>query len=55
VKFSEDKCKVLQLEWNKPMQQHRLDANWLCSSLAEKDLGVLVDKLTMSHCSMAYC
>ena len=50
VKFNKDKREVLQLGWNKPTQQHRLGANWLCSSLAEKDLGVLVDKLNVSHC-----
>jgi len=29
------KCKVLHLQWNIPMQEYRLEANWLRNSSAE--------------------
>lgn len=31
------------------MHQHRLEAAWLESSFAEKALGVVVGKMTISH------
>jgi len=53
MKFNKDKCDVLHLGRNNLMHQYTLQANWLESSFAEKDLGVLVDKkLTMSKQSV---
>ncbi|KAK4832341.1 hypothetical protein QYF61_021870 [Mycteria americana] len=50
IKFSERKCKVLHLARNNPRHQYTLGADQLESSLAEKDLEVLVDtKLNMSQ------
>jgi len=43
IKFHKEKCTVLHLGRNKPMHQYMLGATRLESSLAEKDLGVLVD------------
>ncbi|PKU33293.1 hypothetical protein llap_16403 [Limosa lapponica baueri] len=46
MKFNKEKYKVLGR--NNPMRQYMLEADQLESSLAEKDLGVLVDtKLNM--------
>ncbi|GAB0177588.1 mitochondrial enolase superfamily member 1 [Grus japonensis] len=55
VKFNKGKCKVLYLRRNNPMHQYMLGATQLGSSLAGKDLGVLVDtKLKVSQqCALA--
>ncbi|KAK4815544.1 hypothetical protein QYF61_003236 [Mycteria americana] len=46
--LSKGKCKVLHLGRNSPMHQYMLEANWLESWLAEKDLGILFNKFNMS-------
>ncbi len=49
MKFN-DQCKVLHLRRNNLMHQYTLGVTQLESSLAEKDLGVLVDtKLNMGQ------
>ena len=50
MKFSKDKCKVLHLGQHNQRAQYRQGSAWLGSSLAERDLGVLVEnKLNMSQ------
>ncbi|KAM9627508.1 uncharacterized protein ACIBXB_017354 isoform 1-T6 [Morphnus guianensis] len=50
LQFKKGKRIVLHLERNNLMYQYVLGNDWLESSLAEKDLGVLVDtKLNMSQ------
>lgn len=48
MKFHKDKCKVLNLGKHNPGLQHRLGSTWLGTSSVERDLGVLVDKPSMS-------
>lgn len=42
VRFNKGQCRVLHLGRIKPKNQHRLGADLLEGSLAEKDLGALV-------------
>jgi len=50
MKLTEGKCKVVPLGRNNPRHQYMLGAAQLESSLAEKDLGILVDaKLSLNQ------
>lgn len=48
--FNKGKCQVLHLGTNNLLHQYRLAADWLESSLAEKDLGVLRTNHTLTMC-----
>lgn len=43
MKFNKGKCWVLHLRHSNARHRHRLGDEWLASSSAERDLGVLVD------------
>ncbi|GAB0176486.1 hypothetical protein GRJ2_000113800 [Grus japonensis] len=55
MKFHETKCKVLHMGWGNPQFQYKLGDEWIESSSAEKDMGILEDeKFDMSwRCALA--
>ena len=55
MKYSKDKCRVLQVGENNPRYQCRLGTDLLESSVGKRDLEVLVDsRVTISqHCKKA--
>lgn len=48
MKFDKGRCKVLPLGRNNAMHRYTLGTDWLESSSVEKELRLVVDKLTRS-------
>jgi len=55
MKFNKAKCKVLDISCDTPEHKYRLGGEWIESSLEEKDLGLLADKMfnTTWQCALA--
>lgn len=52
-KFSKENSQVLHLVRNKPRHQYTLDNNWLLSSSAKKNPGLLTEKKLSQQCILA--